>query len=186
MDDGTHQAPGTPATPGTQDPHAEAIADFWEVARGHAGIGELAMVTGSGPGLATPPPAWSFGDNPGLADELLSLVLDGTKTATSSAAESYEHDGVPMPAVGDLSILLDGGGWPRALIRTTSVEVVPFAEVPADLAAAEGEDDRSLDSWRREHEVYFRRVLEGTGVEFGPALPVVTERFEVVYQVPRP
>ena len=179
MGTGTHDAGET------DDPRARAIAEFWEVARGHAGVGELAMVTGAGVAAATPPPAWSFGDSPRLADELLALVLDGTKTATSTALESFDHDGEPMPAVGDLSILLDGAGWPRALIRTTSVETVPFAEVSEELAAAEGEDDLSLDSWRREHEVYFRRVLEGTGTAFGPELPVVVERFEVIHQGPR-
>ena len=174
----------TPGTPQTEDARAGAISDFWEVARGHAGVGDLAIFTGSGVDVATPPPAWSFGDDARLADELLALVLEGTKTATSTAEASLTHEGEPMPVVGDLSILLDGAGWPRALIRTTSVETVPFAEIRADVAAAEGEDDRSLDSWRREHEVYFRRVLEGTGAEFGPDLPVVVERFEVVYQVP--
>lgn len=179
MDTGTHEAREG------EDPRAQAIAEFWEVARGHAGVGELAMVTGHGVRASTPPPAWSFGDTPRLADELLALVLDGTKTATSTAEVSFEHDGEAMPVVGELSILLDGAGWPRALIRTTSVETVPFAAVSAELAAAEGEDDRSLESWRREHEVYFRRVLEGTGVEFGPELPVVIEHFEVVHQGPR-
>ena len=167
-----------------EDPRAQAIAEFWEVARGHAGVGDLSQVTGPGVAASTPPPAWSFGDDPVLADQLLALVLDGIKTGTSTAEASFDLHHEAMPAVGDLSILLDGAGWPRALIRTTSVETVPFGEVSADFAAAEGEDDRSLASWRHEHEVYFRRVLEGTGVEFGPGLPVVTERFEVVHAVP--
>ena len=68
--------------------------------------------------------------------------------------------------------------------RTTSVEVLPFREVTEDQAHAEGEDDRSLASWRREHERYFRRVLDGSGTEFSDDLPVAFERFELLY--PRP
>ena len=166
------------------DRRAQAIAEFWEVARGHAGVGKLSMVTGLGAAASAPPPAWSFGDDPALADDLLALVLDGTKTATSTAAASFDQEGEAVPSAGDLSILVDGAGWPRALIRTTSVQTLPFADVPAEFAAAEGENDRSLASWRHEHEVYFRRILDGTGVAFGPGLPVVMERFEVLHRIP--
>ena len=51
-------------------------------------------------------------------------------------------------------------GHPRALIRTSRVDVVPLRDVTGEFAALEGEDDRTLVSWRREHERYFRRVLE--------------------------
>ncbi|MGO1317393.1 MAG: ASCH domain-containing protein, partial [Cellulomonadaceae bacterium] len=56
-----------------------------------------------------------------------------------------------------------------------------FDEVTAEHAAAEGEDDGSLDSWRTEHERYFRRVLAPLGVEFSGDMPVVLERFELRY-----
>ena len=169
-----------------EDDRARAIVEFWEVARVHAGVARLAVITGGGTGTA-PPPAWSFGDNPPLADALLAAVLDGSKTATSTAEASFALEDEAMPTPGDLSILLDGSGRPRALIRTTSVETVRFEDVDAGFAAAEGEDDRTLESWRRSHETYFRRVLEGSGVAFGPDLPVVLERFEVLFpRVGRP
>ncbi len=164
---------------------AGEIQDFWEMARGRAGVGRLDVVTGTSSTATVPPPAWAFGDNPGLADDLLGLVLDGTKTATASSLAELEATGEPVPRPGDLSILLDGAGRPRALIRTTRVDVVPFREVSAEFAALEGEDDRTLASWRREHERYFRRVLAGTGVEFHEGLPIAAERFEVLYPNPR-
>lgn len=133
-------------------------------------------------GLSGPRPvSWAFGDSPGMADELLSLVLDGTKTATTGALWHYEADGEPVPAAGDLSILLDGAGAPRALIRTTEARVVTFAQVDADLARDEGEDDRTLAAWRQGHERYFRRTLPPIGREFSPDMPVVCERFALLY-----
>ena len=75
--------------------------------------------------------------------------------------------------------MLDGAGEPRALLRTTQVEVAPFDQVGEDFASAEGEDDRSLASWRAEHEKYWRRVLGDD--RFSVDLSVVQERFEVVY-----
>jgi len=160
---------------------ADQIQEFWEMARGRAKIGRLDVVTGGTVSSTMPPPAWSFGDNPRLADELLSLVLDGTKRATASSLAELDAEGEPLPKKGDLSILLDGSGRPRALIRTTRVDIAPFGAVTAEFAALEGEDDRTLASWRREHERYFRRVLEGTGTVFGEDLPVACEEFEVLY-----
>lgn len=163
------------------DAQAEALTAFWETARSHASIGRLSVVTGMSVAATVPPPAWSFGDNPALADQLLGLVLEGTKTATASSLVELEVAGEAVPEPGDLSIVLDGAGRPRALIRTTHVEVRPFREVDAEFARLEGEDDRSLASWRREHEKYFRRVLAGTDTEFSEDLPVVLERFELLY-----
>jgi uncharacterized protein YhfF len=68
------------------------------------------------------------------------------------------------------------------LIRTQAVATVPLDEVTAEHAAAEGEGDRTLASWRAEREAFWGRVL-GVGT-IDPRMPVVTETFEVLY--PRP
>ncbi|MEJ5914943.1 ASCH domain-containing protein [Pseudokineococcus sp. 1T1Z-3] len=162
----------------------EEIVRFWETARGRAGIGRLAVVTGTTSSTALPPPAWAFGDSPEMADELLALVLAGTKTATASARWEYEHEGEDLPRAGDLSIVLDGAGHPRALVRTTSVDVVPFGEVGAEHARAEGEGDLSLAYWREVHERFFTEALEQVGRSFTRDLPVVCEGLTLLY--PRP
>lgn len=162
---------------GHDSPDSET-AEFWEAARGHAGLGDIAVVGGVSAAAGVAPAAWSFGDNPEIADRLLALVLAGTKTATSSALSDYDEDG-QLPAVGELSIILDGQGRPGALVRTTEVEVVAFDDVTEDFAAAEGEDDRSIESWRREHTAYFTRTLAVPSVPSG--FQVVTERFELLY-----
>ncbi|MGV8966902.1 MAG: ASCH domain-containing protein [Cellulomonas sp.] len=156
----------------------DEISAFWELARRGVGLGWLGVVVGPSPSDSVPPPAWAFGDSPELADALLGLVLAGTKTATSSGAWEYD-DEAPLPAEGDLSIILDGRGHPRALVRTTTVRVVPFAEVDAEFARREGEGDLSLEAWRTGHEAYFRRNLVARGGTFDPSVPIVTELFEV-------
>lgn len=127
---------------------------------------------------AQPPEAWAFGATPEHADGLLALVLAGTKTATASALRDYEVDGEAVPAVGDLSVILDGSGAPRAVLEVTAVEIVPFDQVSAEHARAEGEDDRTLASWRRIHEDFWR---EHSATGFAPDMPVVCERFRVVH-----
>jgi uncharacterized protein YhfF len=160
---------------------AERITAFWESARPKAGRTSHGGAVGERSENVVPPPAWAFGDSPGLADELLGLVLAGTKTATASALWEFEVAEEPLPRRGDLSIVLDGEGVPRALIRTDAVETVPFDEVTAEHARLEGEDDLSLAAWREGHETYWRRTLEAAGRTFDPSMPVVCERFTVLY-----
>ncbi|MEG3616805.1 ASCH domain-containing protein [Isoptericola haloaureus] len=170
-----------------QGPHlddvaqAERITAFWDTARPSAGRTSHGGAVGERSENVVPPPAWAFGDNPALADELLGLVLAGTKTATASLVVEYEDAAEPAPRKGDLSILLDGRGEPRALVRTTQVDRVPFRDVTAEHAWREGEGDRTLESWREGHERYWRRTLAGTEHEFDPSLEVLCERFKVLY-----
>ena len=158
------------------------LTRFWAAAQGHVGLGSFDVVMGETPFGVVPPPAWSFGDSPELADELLERVLSGEKTATSTAVWEFEACDEEQPAVGDLAVLLDGAGHPRALIRTTSVLVVPFGEVGEEFAAAEGEGDGSLAAWRSSREAYFRRPApDAGGRPFSEELPVVLEEFELLY-----
>ncbi|ROS73526.1 ASCH domain-containing protein [Cellulomonas sp. PhB143] len=159
---------------------AADILEFWESARIRAGLVRTAAATGYTVEASMVPPAWSFGDDAETADALLEAVLRREKTATSSSLWEYEDTGEDLPEEKALAIVLDASGEPRALIRTESVDVVPFDEVGEEFAAAEGEGDRSLESWRTEHETFFRRSL-AAGREFSPQMPVVCERFSVLF-----
>ena len=159
------------------------VEAFWEVARFHARLNSVPSYFGPTTLEVVPPPAWSFGDGPEESDALLRLVLDGTKTATATALSDYDAGGQPLPERGTMSILLDGAGHPRALIEATEVTVAPFEDVTEEHAFLEGEGDRSLAGWRAQHE----RLFRGTAPDdagFTPGMPVVLERFRVVYQAP--
>ncbi|QPF72042.1 ASCH domain-containing protein [Roseateles sp. DAIF2] len=127
--------------------------------------------------------AFAFGDSEALANELAALVLQGAKRATASSAWSFEVEGRRPPRVGDLSIVTDWSGE-RALciIETQAVDVVPFDEVSAEFAALEGEGDGSLEFWRQGHRAYFGRECARAGREFSERMPVVCERFALVYR----
>ncbi len=157
----------------------QEIEAFWADARVRAGLNPAHALTGPTTSESMPPPAWSFGADPDQADRLLQLVLDGTKTATASAEWDYKVEGEALPTPGDLSIILDGAGHPRALIRTTEVSVVPFDQVDSDHAYAEGEGDRSLAGWREVHQQFFTQHA-GHDRGFSADMPVVLERFKVL------
>jgi len=113
---------------------------------------------------------FAFGDSPQLADELAELVLAGKKRATCWAAGEG-----PKTQVGKQWVVLDGGGVPLAVIETVELTQRRFDEVDEAFAFDEGEDDRTLASWRRAHQNYFRR--QGT---FAPDMPLWCERFRLV------
>lgn len=128
------------------------------------------------------PDAWGFGDSPEMADELGRLVVEGTKTATCSALWEYEAESEPLPQVGQLDIVTDGQGRALCIIETVEVTIRPYNEVDAQFAYEEGEGDRSLAYWRRAHFNFFSRSLARIGREFNETMPLVCERFRVVYR----
>lgn len=82
--------PGDDRSPGrSPDRRIEA---FWADARVRAKLHRLEAVTGQSSAASLAPPAWAFGDDPAMADELLELVLTGRKTATASALRDYEQE----------------------------------------------------------------------------------------------
>jgi uncharacterized protein YhfF len=162
-------------------PGMDEVERFWTMARSQARITAMPGYFGPTTLEVVTPPAWSFGATPEQADELLGLVLDGSKTATAGALWDYEAEDEPLPEVGTLGIVLDGAGHPRVLIETTEVSVVPFDEVTEEHAFLEGEGDRSLEHWREVHERFFREVATHDR-GFSPDLPVVCERFRVVHR----
>jgi uncharacterized protein YhfF len=129
------------------------------------------------------PEAWAFGATGEHADGLLELVLSGAKTGTASSLWDHEATGEPAPQPGELSIILDGAGRPRAVLETTDVAIVPFDEVDEDHARSEGEGDRTLCAWREIHERYWRDHSENPR-GFAPGMPVVCERFRLLHAEP--
>lgn len=123
-----------------------------------------------------------FGDNPALADELGSLVLSGRKSATCSAVWEYEAKNEPFPQVDTLWLVLDGRNKPMCVVETIEVTICPYNEVDADFARAEGEDDLSLESWREGHKRFFTRTLAPINKNFSTDMPLVCERFRVIYK----
>lgn len=118
--------------------------------------------------------AFSFGDGPQMADELLELVLIGRKRATCWIA----NENPETTKVGTLAVVLNGRGIPKAVIRTVELTKRRFDEVDAAFAFDEGEGDLSLEFWRNEH----IRFFEKSGC-YAPDMMLWCERFELVERI---
>ena len=126
--------------------------------------------------------AEGWGDGPEMADELGALIVLGIKTATCSAVWAWEAEGNPVPKDGYITIALDGRGEPLCIVETYEITIRKYNEVDADFARAEGEGDLSLEYWREAHKRYFTRTLAKVGKEFSEEMPLVCERFRVIYK----
>jgi len=126
--------------------------------------------------------AEGWGDSPAMADELGALVVQGIKTATCSALWEWEAEGNPIPGAGSITIALDGRGQPLCIAETVEITIRKYNEVDADFAREEGEGDLSLTYWREAHKNYFSRVLPKVGKEFSEEMPLVCEKFQVIYR----
>ena len=118
---------------------------------------------------------FSFGDSPAMADELLALVIAGTKTATCGALRDYPIGSSEMPVVGRRDVVMNGAGWSAAVIETLEVTIRRFDEVDEAFAHDEGEGFRTLADWRKGHQEYFER-----NGGFSPDMELICERFRLV------
>jgi len=126
--------------------------------------------------------AESWGDNPTLADELGGLIASGKKTATCSSLWEWQARGEPIPEVGYLTVVLDGNQHPLCIVETVEINLCNYDQVDASFAYDEGEGDRSLPYWREAHWRYFSRVLAKINRQPAQDMPLVCERFKVIYK----
>ncbi|MGX1302071.1 uncharacterized protein YhfF [Streptomyces albogriseolus] len=120
-----------------------------------------------------------------LRDRLVAAILDGSKTATAALVAEYEHEGEPLPEVGDRSVVVDSDDRPVAVVEVTGVRVVPLARVDLAHAVDEGEGYTGVAEWRAGHERFWgsaqmRAALEDPDFVVDDTTPVVLERFRVV------
>lgn len=114
MDETTHGPTGDVES-------ADELERFWLLARSHARFSSIPGYFGPTTLEVLMPPTFSLGDAPAQADAAVArLLADEGATLTSPAPEP----GGELPQVGELGIVLDGAGHPRALVATEAVDVV--------------------------------------------------------------
>ena len=116
-----------------------------------------------------------------MADELIALVISGKKRATASLLQDYATGVEPVPQAGDFVVVVDGGGRPRCIWRTTEIVVKPLNEVDDAFSWDAGEGDRTRDWWLSAHRDYFAAQARHEGFKMSDTIETVFERFEIVW-----
>ncbi|HEY3542877.1 MAG TPA: ASCH domain-containing protein, partial [Gaiellaceae bacterium] len=106
------------------------------------------------------PPPFALGlPGTALRTQLVHAVLRGEKIATAGLA-----DDEPLPSPGDRFTLHDFDDEPVGVVEVTDARVVPANEIDLQFARDEGEGFESVGDWRRAHEEFFGRPLDGTPI----------------------
>ena len=92
-------------------------------------------------------------------DRLVSAVLKGEKTVTSSLLAEWLLDDQELPAVGERREVLDSADNPVAVLEITAVDVIRLGDVDLTLAHEEGEGFESVAEWRQAHEGFWNEEV---------------------------
>lgn len=117
-----------------------------------------------------------------LRDALVTAILDGIKTTTSSLLVEHPRDHDPREDVGTLEAVLDSHDNVVCVIRTTEVQICRLADVSDEHAIAEGEGYADVNEWRAGHEEFWRspEFVEYIGeIDINDDTQVVCQRFTV-------
>ncbi len=122
-----------------------------------------------------------FADTPEAATKVGKLVRDGVKTTTSSLVWGLEHIGEPLPKVGHIELIVDGNGEPLCIIELVEVEIKPFNAVDEQFAFEYGEGERTRAYWLNDNWDFYSRWCREIGREPSETMPLVFQRFRVLY-----
>lgn len=117
-----------------------------------------------------------------LRDALVTAILNGTKTTTTSLLVEHPRDHDPCEDVGTLEAVLDSRDNVVCVIRTTEVQICRLADVSDEHAIAEGEGYADVSEWRAGHEQFWRSpefVEYIGGLDISDDTQVVCQRFTV-------
>lgn len=160
----------TPAAPAAADKPKPLVAQFWQSCQSKL----------------NPPPADGFyrvrriGVSESAVNSILPLVLSGEKQQTTTTPRLYEGKRGETPVVGGYSVMVDWGGKPVAVLKTTEVWTKKYNEVTEQDSRREGKPVRPLAAWQRVHVDFFNRTLGPYNEGWRADMPVTFEAFEIV------
>lgn len=127
------------------------------------------------------PKPFHFCDNEKDANECAELVIKKIKKATSTSLWWFNKNKVGLPKPGDVNIITDWKGIPKAIIKTIQVDHIPFSQVTEEYAMIEGEGDFSLSYWQKIHWDYYTREMEPFGELPKEEMIIICEQFETIW-----
>jgi len=127
------------------------------------------------------PVAFYFCDNRHDADTCAKLVFAGIKQATAPSQWWFDKHIEALQCICEYFVITNWSGEPQAVIQTTAVMVVPFGQVDAAFAFAEGKGDRSLAEWQRVYRSYYAREMDCAKSEITDDFAVVCHHFRCIF-----
>lgn len=121
-----------------------------------------------------------FGTSLAQASEAIQLILDGRKTLMVYPANGYKTAMKGTAKQGDLNIITGWNGEPAAVIETTEVCELCYANLTDEIcradAACEGTED-----WHEKYQPAIKLEIEELGNEFNDETIMIVEKFKLIY-----
>jgi uncharacterized protein YhfF len=118
--------------------------------------------------------------------QIFELIRSGDKRGTFTLPWIVERTSSPVPAVGQLLMLVDIEGRPVLLTRVTRVDQAIFGHVLPEHTAIDGSPVRDPAVWVPLHTVYWNQHLSPFGLEVTEDMPFWIEEFELLYDAGNP
>lgn len=113
-----------------------------------------------------------------LRRKLVSAVLAGDKTATSSLLSDYQpHAAEPLPVVGQRYVLVGYEDEAIGIVETIELRIMPAREVDLEFARDEGEGFSTVADWRAAHERFWAPQV------ITDETPIMCERFRLIRRI---
>ena len=122
-----------------------------------------------------------FGDNEKDANELVDLIKNGIKKATSHSLLGLQQRKESLPKIGEFTVVTNWKGEAQCIIRTKKVTLKPYFSIDASFAEKEGEGDKTLTYWKKVYWEYYSRELAAFNREPKESMIIVFEEFEKVF-----
>lgn len=113
--------------------------------------------------------------------QIFDLIRTGDKTGTFTLPWIVERTGLPVPAPGDLIVLIDIDGRPVMVVRLTEVRRVIFGQVTARDTAIDGTPVRDPAVWKPLHTAYWNALLAPFGLSVSEDMPFWAEPFVLLF-----
>ncbi len=122
-----------------------------------------------------------FCDNEKDANTSIKLINKGLKKATAHSLLGLQLRNEPLPKIGDFRVVTNWEGQAKSIVRTISVKMTPFFNIDEHHALMEGEGDKSLAYWKKNHWDYYTRELAPYNRVPRESMIIVCEVFEKVF-----
>ena len=152
-----------------KNPETGPIDDYWN------------QVIASKPELAVDHQIRSIGIDEETTVLIIDFIKEGEKVGTFSLPWLMESENIPVSHPGQPIILLSYDGKPEIVVQITDIEETIFGEIDYDVTKIDGPPVRDPEVWIPLHREYWNNILKPYGHLCTDDMPVIVERFQLVY-----
>lgn len=121
-----------------------------------------------------------FGMDADACENAVEKIISGEMRCRIYPKDGYRKAMSGEAKVGELNIVVDWNGAPRAVIETTGVQEIVVSQLTDEICAMEGMQP-NLNDWKEKQMKIIKTEVEELGGEFDDATALTIEEFKTIY-----